>query len=178
MELSLQSAGTRAKARRLGRALPDIGRKKRPPYSALSGVPVPNSRRWFGRALHSPFTCSYGTYLASQRGRIATSVHSLNVIQMDIPSRDTADCSWCSVDLPCLSNETLCPMMPPSDVSPRSQSPRQTAAPEGLHNCSPPKLGPLTAHQASTPPSLSVAGPPCTSQPRPPTRVSFRPGNS
>ena len=89
MELSLQPAGTRAKARRLGRALPDIGRKKRPPYSALSGVPVPNSRRWLGRALHSPFTCSYGTYLASQRGRIAASVHSLNVIQMDIPTLET-----------------------------------------------------------------------------------------
>lgn len=34
-------------ARRLGRALPDIGRKKNPLHSALSGLPVPNGRRWF-----------------------------------------------------------------------------------------------------------------------------------
>lgn len=52
-------------------------------------------------------------------------------------------CIWCSVNRLCLSNETLCPIMPPSDANPRNKSPRQPAAPEGLHDRSLLRLGPF-----------------------------------
>lgn len=51
---------------------------------------------------------------------------------------------WCALlsGVLCLSNETLCPMMPPSDANPRNKSPRQPASPEGLHSSSLLRLGP------------------------------------
>lgn len=109
-------------------------------------------------ALDSPFTCSHGkTRSLSLRANCKLQVLvTVQCYTNGHPHSQTCfSCIWCSVNRLCLSNETLCPIMPPSDANPRNKSPRQPAAPEGLHDRSLLRLGPPTC-SSSLDPTITI----------------------